>query len=126
MTKILLVEDEAMLRDAFTFLLEAQSFEVDVASNGVEALQYCKDNVYDLILLDIMMPILDGIGFLEKADLAHVAPHTQVLVLSNMSSGEEVNRAMDLGAHRHEIKSDLSPMELVKTVTSMLSAQPTV
>lgn len=126
MTKVLLVEDEAVLREAFTILLQAQSFEVDAAVNGQEALRRCAESEYDIILLDIMMPILDGIGFLEQANLTETAPHTQVLVLSNMTSGDQVNRALELGAHRHEIKSDLAPMELVKTVTNMLSAQPTV
>lgn len=120
MTKILLVEDEYVLREAFTILLDAQGFAVDAVTNGQEALERCKDTVYDLVLLDLMMPILDGVGFLEQAKLPESAPHTKVLVFSNMSSGEEVQRALKLGAHRHEIKSDLSPTELVTMIEAML------
>jgi DNA-binding response OmpR family regulator len=122
MSKILLVEDEKVLRDAFMILLDSQDkYDVDVATNGKEALEHCKKCEYDLILLDLMMPILDGVGFLEKAKLAAKAPGTRVVVMSNLSSGEGLVKALQLGAHRQAVKSDLAPQDVVKIVEEELA-----
>ena len=75
MSKILLVEDEKILRDAYAILLGSQSeYSVDTATNGKEALELCKQNKYDLILLDLMMPVLDGMGFLKEAMMPTTSP----------------------------------------------------
>ena len=122
MSKILLVEDEKVLRDAFMILLDAQDkYDVDVAINGKEALEFCKNSTYDLILLDLMMPILDGVGFLEKANLSMKAPHTRVVVMSNLSSGEGLIKALELGAHRQAVKSDLAPHDVIRIVEEELA-----
>lgn len=123
MHKILLVEDEKVLRDAFMILLEAQDkYEIDAATNGKEALELCKKKRYDLILLDLMMPIMDGVGFLEKAKLSTKSPDTRVVVMSNLSSGEGLIQALKLGAHRQAVKSDLAPQDVVRIVDEELQA----
>lgn len=121
MAKILLVEDEKVLRDAFEILLKAQGkYEVDVAANGQEALDYCAVSTYDVILLDLMMPVLDGVGFLQKAGLVTRSPATRVVIMSNLSSGDELARAMKLGAHRNEVKSDLAPSDILAVIKQEL------
>lgn len=122
MHRVLLVEDEKILRDAYTLLIGAQSdILLDVATNGHEALNHCKKNTYDLILLDLMMPVLDGIGFLKESQIATKSPYTRILVLSNLSAGEESARALSLGAHRHAVKSDLAPNEVLSLIREELS-----
>jgi two-component system, response regulator YesN len=122
MYKILLVEDEKILRDAYAIMLDVQTgFTLDVASNGEEALKLCKENKYDLILLDLMMPILDGAGFLEKANLSKKSPHTRVVIMSNLSSGEGLEKVLRLGAHRHAVKSDLAPSDVVAIIDEELA-----
>lgn len=121
--KILLVEDEKILRDAYSILLGAQSeFEVDIASNGQEALELCGRNHYDVILLDLMMPILDGIGFLEQSHIRETSPRTRIIILSNLSAGEESVKALELGAHRHAVKSDLAPNDVIDVINAELAA----
>lgn len=121
MAKILLVEDEMILREAFTILLTAQSYEVDAAVNGEEALKLCEKTNYDLILLDLMMPVLDGVGFLREAHMSMAHPSTRVVILSNLSSGAPVTAAMELGAHRHVIKSNMSPKDIIELVEGELA-----
>lgn len=121
MTKILVVEDEAVIREAYTLLLEAHQYAVDSAANGHEALKFCEKNTYDVILLDLMMPGLDGVGFLEKANLKKTSPQTRVIIMSNLSFGHEVIQAKKLGANRHEVKSDLAPSEVIAVVDTELS-----
>ncbi len=123
MHKILLVEDEKILRDAYTIMLKSHAdYKIDIAMNGQEALELCKKYTYDIILLDLMMPILDGVGFLKKAMLTTVAPRTRVVIMSNLSTGEGVSQAMKLGAHRQAVKSDLSPRDVMKIVREELGA----
>lgn len=121
MAKILLVEDEMVLREAFTILLTAQGYDVDTAPHGQAAYEYCQSNSYDLILLDLMMPILDGVGFLEKARLSETHPRTRVVILSNLSSGESLTAALSMGAHRHAVKANMSPRDISKLVEEELA-----
>ncbi len=125
MPKILLVEDEKILRDAYTILLNASdNYQVDTATNGKEALELCQQNTYDLILLDLMMPVLDGMGFLRQATLAAKSPKTRIVIMSNLSGGKEVMEALQLGAHRHVVKSDLGPADVITIVENELKVAP--
>jgi DNA-binding response OmpR family regulator len=115
MRKVLLVEDEPTLRDVYAMIMATQAYDFDVASNGAEALEKCRKKQYDLILLDLMMPVLDGVGFLEQfAENGHLP--TKVIVLSNLSSGQELTKALSLGAYKSILKADLSPKQLLATV----------
>jgi CheY-like chemotaxis protein len=116
MSRVLLVEDEEVLRDAYEQILQSSGEDVELARNGVEALERCSSTTYDLILLDLMMPVLDGIGFLKEANLRKVSPRTKIVVFSNLSSGGNVSEALELGADEHVLKSDLTPKDLLELV----------
>ena len=116
MARILIVEDDKTLRDAFSILLEMHGYTVTIATNGQEAVELCKTNHYNLILLDLMMPFLDGIGFLKASNIRSTAPDTRIIVLSNLSSEETLHEAESLGAHRQAIKSALSPKDILEIV----------
>jgi DNA-binding NarL/FixJ family response regulator len=95
MRRILLVEDEKILRDAYEIMLGAQkNYILDVASNGA--------------------------GFMEKAALAKKSPNTRIVIMSNLSSGEGLEKVLKLGAHRHAVKSDLAPDEVVAIIEEEL------
>lgn len=112
MRKILLVEDEDLLRESYEMIISTEPYDLDVAQNGREALEKCKAKTYDLILLDLMMPELDGIGFLEQFD----NPRTKIIILSNLSAGNELDKALKMGAHTSVLKATLSPRELLAKV----------
>jgi CheY-like chemotaxis protein len=113
MTKVLVVEDEAILSEPFELVLRLASYDVSVARNGEEALKLCEQDAYDLILLDLMMPVLDGVGFLRRLAESGGAGNARIIILSNISSGPAVSDALALGAHRHVLKSALSPKDIV-------------
>ncbi len=121
-TKVLLVEDEALLRESYQLILEAAGFVVQAAANGLEALNHCEKDTYDLILLDIMMPVLDGVGFLKQfvAKRGKVLP--AIIILSNLTGGDEINQAMQLGARKYVQKSQLDPAQLIATLRDELAA----
>lgn len=121
MRKILIVEDEPILRETYEMIISSQPYICDVAKNGVEALKLCENREYDLILLDVMMPIMTGIDFLEKFDkLPQMA--SRIIILSNLSTGKELERARELGVTQNIVKADLSPKELVATIRYQLEA----
>jgi CheY-like chemotaxis protein len=115
MRKILLVEDEDLLREAYRAILASGSYEVYAAANGREALELCKQIPFDLVLLDLMMPVMDGIGFLEQR-LCEACLPTKVVILSNLSSSAELARALSLGASKSILKAELSPHQLLSMV----------
>lgn len=121
MRKILLVEDEQVLRDAFTMILSIEPYLVDTAANGKEALEKCQKQKYDLVLLDIMMPVMDGVTFLQEMNKLGL-PVPRVIVLSNLSSGKQIDQALSLGAERNILKSSLSPKQLLTTVRYEIEA----
>jgi DNA-binding response OmpR family regulator len=121
MRKILIVEDEEMLRESYRLILSTEPYEIHAASDGGEALQLCTKKEFDLVLLDLMMPRVDGLAFLEK--LQHLdLPKTKVIVMSNLSSGEDLNQALSLGAYKSVVKADLSPRQLLAMVRYELQA----
>lgn len=124
MQKILIVEDEDILRESYRMVLSHGPYEVTVARNGKIALELCAETTYDLILLDLMMPIVDGVKFLQKftSDPKH---STRIIILSNLSSGVQLDQALKLGAHKNVLKADLSPRQLLDTVTAELKIPAT-
>ncbi|HET8884462.1 MAG TPA: response regulator [Candidatus Saccharimonadales bacterium] len=120
MHKLLLVEDDAIIREAFSLIFTLNNYEVTTAENGQIAIDLCKDNTYDLILLDVMMPVLDGVGFLKEYTANYHDAATKIIIMSNLSSGSELSIIQDFGVERAVLKSSLSPKELVSVVTQVL------
>jgi DNA-binding response OmpR family regulator len=121
MRKILLVEDEPMLMETYQIILSTQPYESDFAENGQEALEKCKDKEYDLILLDIMMPVMNGIEFIKCLDDID-AMKSKIIIMSNLSSGKELDEARELGIQKHLLKSNISPSQLVSEIRYHLEA----
>lgn len=119
MRKILIVEDEPILRETYQTIISTEPYVCEVAENGKVALEMCSIRDYDLILLDIMMPVMNGIDFLEKyPKLSEMA--SKIVILSNLSSGKEFERAKELGITRSLVKADTSPRELISTIRYLL------
>lgn len=118
--KILIVEDERTLNEAYQMLLEQEGYDVHFAFDGDEALQVCETLEPDLILLDLRMPKMGGIGFLEAYDLENEHPDVRVIVFSNLDTQGEVEKAYELGAHKYMLKAWASPKELSQLVANTL------
>lgn len=121
MPKILLVEDEEILRDAFSLILSTLPYEADTAANGEAALKMCLTSEYDLILLDLMMPVMNGVEFLEAYTKKAKTPKTKVIIMSNLSSSRLLENALEYNVHRTLLKSDIAPEELIALINEELS-----
>lgn len=120
MARILIIEDEIPLAEAYSFLLKHKGHQVTVAHDGEEALAKVAKADPALIIVDMMMPRLDGLGFLKRYE-APEHPGVRILVLSNMTSREYEAKAYALGANRYELKAALSPPGLLKLVDELLA-----
>lgn len=121
MTKILIIEDEVYLAEAYEFLLQHEGHTVTTANDGKEGLEKVKKAKPDLILLDVMMPNLDGIGFLRRYQ-PKKHPDVKIILLSNMQSRDYESEALELGASRYELKASLSPPQLLEVIDQVLSS----
>ena len=121
MKKILIVEDEDILRKAYVSVFTMEKFQVAEAANGEIAIKEIERLKPDIVILDILMPVMNGIEFLEKVNMVKKYPQTKVLVLSNLSDKETVDNVITLGATKHMVKSSLSPGQLVRTVKDLLT-----
>ena len=119
MADILVVEDDKDLNAAYKVILESDKHRVKTAYNGEEALKQLKDYTPDLILLDLLMPIMGGLELLEKYELKD-HPKVKVLIFTNMENSPEVTKAYNLGATRCIIKSWTAPQNLSKVVSDTL------
>ncbi len=117
--KILIVEDEALLNEAYETVLKHEGYEVYKAFNGEEALEVLKHKTPDLILLDLRMPKMDGLTFLsELQKIDH--PDYKIIVFSNYDVQKDIDSSFDLGATHYVLKAYASPKELVRIVRNSL------
>jgi len=120
MKKILIAEDDKFLANALRVKLTKSGFEVKNAYDGDEALKISDEFSPDLILLDLVMPVKDGFGFLEEVKQNTNLKKIPVIITSNLGQKEDIDRGMALGAKDYVVKSDLSLDDLIKKINSVL------
>jgi len=116
--KVLLVEDDLFLIDIYTKKLQKSGFEVINADTGLKAVKMVQDNKPDLVLLDIVLPEMEGWEVLKKVKKQSPALH--VIILSNLSQRQEVEKGLQLGAEKYLIKSQYTPSEVVEEVKKII------
>lgn len=121
--KILIVEDDAALRKVYIAVLTKEGYQVEFASDGKDALQKATNNPPDLVLLDVMMPVLDGLGFLRAFDVTNKHPNTKVIMFSNSEQPAKVEEAIQLGASRYMSKYSNTPKAMVGVIRDVLAAK---
>lgn len=116
--KILIVEDEKPLAHALQLKFKNQGYDVLLAEDGKIGLEIAKTQKFDAILLDLIMPNMDGFSFLEK--IGDVIKKTPVIVLSNLSQAEDKNRAESMGAKGYFVKSNTPISSIIETVRTAI------
>jgi DNA-binding NtrC family response regulator len=120
---ILVVEDDRDLNNAYRIILEKEGHSVATAFDGEDALVKLKDFSPDLILLDLLMPVMGGLEFLQQYDLQKKHTAVKVLIFTNMENSPEVNEAYKLGAYRCIIKSWTAPHNLARVISDTLHSK---
>lgn len=117
---ILIVEDEKTLREILRDKLEISKFDVFEAKNGEEGLSISLEKHPDLILLDIIMPVMDGMTMLKKLREDEWGKNAQVLLLTNLTSAEKMTESIEQGVYHYLIKSDWKLHDLIKKIEDKL------
>jgi CheY-like chemotaxis protein len=117
--RILLAEDEKSLAKAMELKLTHAGFEVVAVSNGEEVLAALKHGQFNLIVMDLIMPKMDGFATLEA--LKNQGNKTPIIVTSNLGQEEDIKRAKTLGAIEYLVKSNTPIAEIVQQVEKTLN-----
>jgi CheY-like chemotaxis protein len=118
--KVLLVEDDKFYVDLVARKLSNSNCTFSYDSSGDNALVSLQKNIPDVILLDIMLPgTIDGFGVLEKIKKDDKLKNIPVIILSNLSGPQDIERGMKLGAFRYLVKSSIVPSDIIKHIESV-------
>lgn len=120
MSKILILEDEKILRDLLEKKLKDEGYEVSVAPDGEEGLTKMKKEKFDLILLDIIMPKKGGFEVLAEMQKDSQLKNIPVIIISNSGQPVEISRALELGVKDYLVKTQFDPQEVVEKVKKQL------
>ena len=120
MKKILLIEDDPFLIDIYTTKLEDSGFSVEVATEGEAGLKKLRKEKFDLLILDIVLPNVDGWEVLEEIEKEEKFKNLKIIVFSNLGQKEEVEKGLNLGAVKYFIKAHYTPSEAVEEIKKTL------
>ena len=108
-----------------SYILKFQEagFDIETAKNGAEALEKLKSKNLnpDVILLDILMPSMDGFEFLKIVKDKNIAPNSKIIVLSNVGQKEEIDKSLNLGAKDYIIKAHHTPSEVMEKIRKIMT-----
>ncbi len=120
MKKILIIEDDKFLRELIARKLEREGYEASEAVDGEEGFKKIKAENPDLVLLDLILPGIDGFEVLSKMKEDISVAKIPVIILSNLGQKEDVDRGLKLGATDYLIKAHFTPGEIIEKVRNVL------
>jgi CheY-like chemotaxis protein len=118
--KILIIEDEDVFIEMFGDKLKQEGFEVVAAKNGKWGIKEAEKGGFSCILLDMMMPTMNGFEAIQELRSRDITKNIPIIILSNSALDSEVKKAMDLGADKYHIKTQITPGEVVEEVKELI------
>ncbi|MBW6432076.1 response regulator [Patescibacteria group bacterium] len=119
--KILIIEDDRYISKMYQLKLSLEDYDVQVAENGKQGVDKIKQFMPDIVLLDILMPELDGFEVLKIVKADPVTKEIPVLIMSNLGQEDHVEKGMKLGALGYIVKSQYTPSKVVEKIKSVLA-----
>jgi CheY-like chemotaxis protein len=120
MAKILITEDDPLMSRLYQKIFTFEGHEVETAADGEEGLEKVRTYNPDIILLDVMMPKMNGLQMLEKLKLDPATKSIPVIMLTNLSGQQDAETALSKGAVKYIIKSEHEPKEIADMVKEVL------
>lgn len=118
--RILVVEDDKYLSDLYVELLQGEGYKVDTALDGEEGYSKVYQGGYDLVLLDLMLPKMDGLQILAKVQAGTKTPNKAIVILTNLGQDDTIAKGIAFGARGYLLKSDYNPAQLLKEIKTYL------
>lgn len=122
MQKIAIIEDDQAISQMYRIKFEAEDFEVETAENGKLGLELAEKMKPDIILLDLMMPEMNGDEVLAKLRASSWGKDTKVIILTNMGEQEAPASLKDLNVRRFIVKAEMTPRQVAEMVKQELAA----
>ena len=120
---VLIIEDDSYISDMYRIKLESENFEVVTAKDGIVGIRIIEKQKPDIVLLDIVMPKIDGFSVLKTIKRNPELKEIPIVLLTNLSQKENVERGFELGADSYIIKAHFTPSEVVKKIKDILEKQ---
>jgi len=120
MKKILIIEDDKFLRELIAQKLIKEGYEVSEAVDGEEGLKKLKEEKPDLVLLDLILPGIDGFEVLARTREESTLSSIPVIILSNLGQKEDVEKGLKMGAVDYLIKAHFTPGEIIEKIKAAL------
>lgn len=117
---VLLVEDDVFLSGIYQKKFEMEGYKVSLADNGEKALVEVKSKKPDIVMLDILLPKLDGFAVLSKMKVDHEVKDIPVILLTNLGQKDDVEKGLQMGAVDYLIKAHFKPSEVVDKIKLVL------
>jgi DNA-binding response OmpR family regulator len=117
---ILVVEDDPVLGVMYKTKLESEGYKIILATNGAEGLDMIKESHPDLVLLDIILPQLDGFSVLEEIAGDSKLKNIPVILLTNLGTEEDKTKGLELGAKDYLVKADYTPEQINEKIQNFL------
>ncbi len=121
MSKILIVEDDPLMQRMYQKAFAFDGYTVSVAGDGVEGLDKIRSEKPTVVLLDVMMPKMNGLETLGKIKADPEIKSIPVIMLTNLAGSADAEKALGLGAVKYIVKSEQEPKEVVKMVKEIIS-----
>ncbi|OHA02893.1 MAG: hypothetical protein A3J58_02335 [Candidatus Sungbacteria bacterium RIFCSPHIGHO2_02_FULL_52_23] len=119
--KILIIDDDPFIADMYVLKFKDEQFEIETARNGKDGLKKIDEYKPDVILLDVVMPDMDGFQVLEEIRKKNVPQ--KIILLTNLGQKEDVERGLALGASDYVVKAHFTPSEVVERVRKLLGTK---
>lgn len=124
--KILIVEDDNFVAEVYIAKLAEMGYVAILAQNGEEGLEELKKNKIDLILLDILMPIMNGVEMLEEIKKRPEWKNIPVILLTNVGEKESIQKVRNLGVKNYLIKSHFTPAEVIEKIEAVFKENQSI
>jgi DNA-binding response OmpR family regulator len=119
--KVLIIEDDAFISDMYRLKLESEGFNVKIAEDGQKGLEQLKKEKPDLVLLDVVMPKMDGYAVLQNIKENREMQDVPVVMLTNLGQKDNVEKGLKMGALDYVIKAHFTPTEVAEKVGEILN-----
>ncbi len=125
-TKVLIIDDDTFLLDMYALKFKQSGYEVDTALGSAPALDKLRSGITpDVILTDVVMPIMDGFELIEKLKEENILPTVPRIILSNRGDHTDIERGKELGVAGYIVKANATPSEVITHVSEIMSTLTT-
>lgn len=119
--RVLIIDDDPFILDMYVLKLKERGFDVDIATDGKTGLKKLETTKPDVVLLDIVLPSMDGFTVLETIKKNTASAHSKVILLTNLGQKEDIDRGVRLGADDYLIKAHFTPSEVVDKIERLIA-----